>query len=181
MGWTFTHKTKDQSVKQFFEKEFNGEHGKVLDCAVKNRAAYIAFERANGSGRRKVFALVCLLSYRPRDHFNFGYKDMDETMGPFECDCPERILDLLTDTDDETAGRWRKRCRENLDKGKVVSALTPGTVIEFDAGLTFSNGRRVKRLKVVSKRPLVFADAENPAFQCRIRQATLRAGGWTTI
>ena len=220
MGWTFTHKEKDQSIKQFFEKEFNSEHGKVLDCATKNRVAYIAFERRGKHGLeikslhdahavcscggwdfshtgelskeqiearfrehtesaiRTVFALVCLLAYK-RDHFNFGYKDMDETMGPYECDCPERILDLLTDTDYETAGRWRETCRENLDKGKVVSALTPGTVIEFAAGLTFSNGRRVKRLRVVSKKPLVFADAENPAFQCRIRRATLKAGGWT--
>ena len=220
MGWTFTHKPKDQSIKAFFEKEFNSGHGKVLDCAVKNRVAYIAFERKTKhkleiislhdarascacggwnfsytgelskeqiearfrehteSAIRTVFALVCLLSYRPRDEFNFGFKDMDECMGPYDAECPSRILDLLTNTDNETAGRWRETCRENLDKGKVVSALMPGTVIEFAAGLTFSNGRRVKRLKVVSKKPLVFADAENPAFECKIRRATLKAGGW---
>ena len=34
-------------------------------------------------------------------------------MGPYERDCPEPILDLLTPTDHEHARRWRDDCRAN--------------------------------------------------------------------
>jgi len=221
MGWTFTHKEKDQSIKQFFEKEFNSEHGKVLDCAVKNRVAYIAFERktkhkreisslhdacarcAGGgwgfshtgelskeqiearfrehteSAIRTVFALVCLLAYK-RDHFNFGYKDMDECMGPFECDCPARILDLLTDTDYEYAKKWREKCRENLARGRRIQQLQPGAVIELATELRFTDGRRLKRLVLVSQRPLVFADPDNPAAEYKVGWSFLKTQSWTT-
>ena len=221
MGWTFTHKPKGQKIKAFFEKEFNSEHGKVLDCATKNRVAYIAFERKTKhnleiislhdararcdcggwdfsytgelskeqiearfrthteSAIRIVFALICLLSYRPRDHFNFGYKDMDESMGPFECDCPERILDLLTDTDYESAGRWRKRCRENLAKEKAIKGLQPGMVIELGTELTCTDGRKMKRLMLVSKRPLVFAAPNDQAIKYKVGRGLLKTWPWT--
>ena len=181
MGWTFTHKPKDQSVKAFFEKEFKSEHGRVLDCAVKNRVAYIAFERSNGSGRREVFCIIALLQYRPRDQFNFGYKDMDECMGPFAADCPARILDLLTDTDDKIALKWRKTCCEHLAREKRIKKLQPGTVIELATELRFTDGRRLKRLRLVSRRPLVFADPDNQAARYKVGPAFLKTWGWTTI
>ena len=222
MGWTYTHKEKDQSIKAFFEKEFNSEHGKVLDCATKNRVAYIAFERKTKhkleisslhdararcacggwnfsytgelskeqiearfrehteSAIRTVFALICLLSYRPRDDFNFGYKDMDECMGPYDAECPGRILDLLTDTDNETAGRWRETCREHLTRERAIRHLVPGTVIELATELRFNDGRKMKRLMLVSQRPLVFADPDNQAAKYKVGPSFLKTLPWTT-
>jgi len=64
MGWTFTHKEKRESVKSFFEQEFNykeedGRYGKILDCAVVNlRTAYISYE-IGSMNDRKVVGLVC--------------------------------------------------------------------------------------------------------------------------
>lgn len=40
---------------------------------------------------------------------------MNETCGPCECNCPKRILDLLTPTSNETAKEWRNRCHEALE------------------------------------------------------------------
>jgi len=57
---------------------------------------------------------------RGSDYFNFGYKSIEETMGPCESKCPKSILDLLTPTDNEFANEWRKRCRDNLNKKKLV-------------------------------------------------------------
>lgn len=112
MGWTYTQKHPGESVKDFFKREFDyekedGRYGKIIDCAIVNlRTAYIAYE-TNASGKKEVVALVCLLHFVPnaRDGFNFGFKDMDETCGPNECDCSERILKLLTPTADFSTGQ----------------------------------------------------------------------------
>ena len=115
MGWSYTFKPSSMSVADFFKKEFKGEFGKVIGCAVKGmRTAYLAYEITK-DGERKVFAFVCLLNYS-KDHYNFGYKDMDESMGPYYYDCPKRILDLLTPTDNVNALEWRKECLKRLSE-----------------------------------------------------------------
>lgn len=49
---------------------------------------------------------------------NFSYKDMDETMIPCYYDCPESILKLLSDTNNENALEYRRLCREKRRKRK---------------------------------------------------------------
>ena len=105
MGWTWTHKEQGESIFDFFSSRWNDEEKredgsvilrKVLDCAVvRLKTAYLAYEII--SSNREVVACVCLLGYS-KDYYNFGFKDMDENMGPFNYDCPERILNLLTPT-----------------------------------------------------------------------------------
>ena len=61
---------------------------------------------------------------------------MDETCGPYNCDCPKAILDLLTPTDSEWANKWRQACRETLAnkaKPNALNKLPIGTVIKFIA------------------------------------------------
>lgn len=111
MGWTFTHREKDTPIRTFFEREFAGP-GRVIDCAVVHRnTAYIAYELPDN----RVAAIVCMLSYA-RDEYgnNFGYKDVDESMGPIDAKCPRRILEKLTPTNYEYANDWRRRCWARL-------------------------------------------------------------------
>ena len=116
MGLTYTHKDEGESVKEFFSREFGYANDKrkvsLLDCAViRLREAYMAFEDVNlVNGTRQVFVVICLLEYRPKDYWNFGYKDMDETMGPCYYNCPEKILRILSPTTNEYAIKWRKKC-----------------------------------------------------------------------
>lgn len=49
---------------------------------------------------------------------DFLYKDACETSGPFDCQCPKSILDLLTPTDSEWANDWRERCRKYNESQK---------------------------------------------------------------
>lgn len=82
----------------------------------------------------KVFAAVTQTNVNNKDYHNFAYKDMDETCGPCQCNCPKGILDLLTPTDSEYANEWRKRCYENLKKKQDPNALgnlTIGSVIKY--------------------------------------------------
>lgn len=57
------------------------------------------------------FAAVFLTEISGRE---WGYKDMDETMGPVQCAAPAAILDLLSPTTAPYALEWRKRCRQNV-------------------------------------------------------------------
>ncbi len=120
-------------------------------------------------GDRSVTAVVCLVRYTPNDRegYVFGYKDMDESMGPVESECPEVILDLLTPTDGAYALAWRARCRANAERRRKRSAKPrprPGQTIVFDQPLVARDGRRFDRLVAVansrSPRTLLFRDLE---------------------
>lgn len=120
MGWLYKkslngHATPRAHLDAQFTYQRDTHTSKVLRSAlIKGRTYYAALEHIIiETGAREVRALVCLVNYNPkaRDGYIFGYKDMDETMGPYECDCPEVILDLLTPTQSDNARQWRDNCR----------------------------------------------------------------------
>lgn len=160
MGWTGTHKDSGESLKEFFEGEFNhekdGRCGTVLDCATKNNVSYLAYEVVE-NGSRKIVALICLLRYKNGDYYNVMYKDMDETMGIYEYNCPERILKLLTPTDNERANEWRKNCWKKIEKRKSRIKLSAGDIIEFDEPVKFTFCSQ-KQLTINSVKPLRLTD-----------------------
>lgn len=156
MGWTYTHKDKGITIKDFFTKEFSGENGEVIDCAVVERkTAYIAYRGKKGRLEGKVTAFICLLGYS-KDYYNFGYKDMDETMGAYEAKCPERILNLLSPVEEfglsergmEYASEWRKSCWENINKKKTAVTLKDGDIVHFEKAIHFTNGDNIQDFKV---------------------------------
>lgn len=130
MGWTGTHRPYGQSLREFFEDEF--DKSKIVDFAVvERRTAYIAYKTENCG----VVALIILLQFN-RGHHNIYYKDMDETCGPCDRDCPERILKLLSPTDSEYALKWRAQCWQNIKDRKAFNKIwkkaEPGWVLSFD-------------------------------------------------
>ena len=145
MGWTFTYKPHGQSVKEFFEQQFNYDKpgpprsGKIIACHATWTTAYMAYEIKTPDSR-EVVALVCLLRHCPKSDYNFGYKDMDESMGPCEARCPKTILDLLTPTTIEYALEWRKRCQERIDKRARAPKVHKGDLLKFAQPLTFRSG-----------------------------------------
>lgn len=161
MGWTYTHKSSGQSVRDFFKQTF-GENMVIVECAVVNmRTAYMACY--NVKNPSEVFAIICLLGYAPKDYYNFGYKDMDETMGPNERSCPEKVLKALTplvttpENPRQWANEWRADCWNNLNKKKeqkkVNGKIEVGDIIEYKDIIHFRNGVDEKRFKVERVRP----------------------------
>jgi hypothetical protein len=113
MGWTTTHKQKGQSIENFFKDQWDGEFFTVLKCKTYNlREVYMACEARPKDKAPYVFGMVVLISFMPKSSYNFGYKDMDESMGPNYYNCPTEILDMLSVTDSEYANAWRARCRD---------------------------------------------------------------------
>lgn len=184
MGWTYTHRG-NTPIKQFLAETINceNEHGKwiVQDIAVvKMRTAYMAVEiirRSKATGQldmasRKVVAFVFLLDYRPRQpDYDMGYKDMDESMGPCESECPERILQLLSPTDHEYALNWRQRCWDNIARKKRVR-LMRDTVIETRP-ISFRDGRTRSHFRVVSLKPLQLLCLDT-GILCKVSRRTLQ-------
>lgn len=131
MGWTWYHAseyTKSGRVSPSREirkaiKDGIGERQHVITDAFVKGVYYAAvLDECDGT----VWCCICMTSTTTTDYFNFGYKDMDEFMGPYNYDCPDRILDLLSPTDSEWANEWRRKCRENNRKGDGFKALPDG-------------------------------------------------------
>ena len=108
----------------------------VVKSSMRGSTYYAAVKMTDKeTGKFEIFGAVFLTRINNRSYFNFMYKDMDETCGPYEYDCPKGILDLLTKTDDEWANEWRKKCREKLERktpGQKLSKLPIGTTIEIN-------------------------------------------------
>lgn len=134
MGWTHTNRPSYQTPTEFIKEHFSWDSeksvNKVIETSVKLTEAYAAVERIDkATGNRSVWALVLLLHHMPKSYYNFGYKEMDETSGPYSFNCPAKILDLLSPTDNEYASKWRAQCRERLSK-KI--SMPAGTIVQFD-------------------------------------------------
>lgn len=162
MGWLYMKSLKGHSgPRQYLDAQFTYEHPDLTSIVLRSalvgmRVYYAAVEQVRiATGQREVWAAICLVRYDPRDAegYIFGYKDMEESMGPYECDCPEPILDLLTPTDAQHALQWRARCRENTAARRAKAAKPSpraGQVIVFDEPLCFADGRSFERLEVIA-------------------------------
>lgn len=142
MGWleyrAKHYKNGKVDRKAEMDSEFNWEDEsrkvEVLKSSMVGSTYYAAVKSLNKTnGYECVTATVCLTSTNAKDYFNFAYKDMDESMGPYKYDCPKGILDLLTPTESEYANEWRKKCYEQLAKKKNPNSfgkLPVGTIIK---------------------------------------------------
>ncbi len=153
MGWTgqiATHYKKGRIDRKaecdgYFMEGLNAGHYEVLRSTLKGSVYYAAIQnKVRYAGRNEasepiyepiengtIWAAVFLTSV---ESGWFYYKDMDETVGPCECDCPASILNLLSETDSEWANEWRERCRKSIEAKKTphtLSNLPIGAVIRF--------------------------------------------------
>lgn len=141
MGWLDTYKPKGEGVTEFLIRAgslrwTSDTHSyEVLDSAlVKLKTHYAAIKRTNlENGLYEVFATITLIRMHKskNDDYNFLYKDMDETVGSYEAECPERILKLLTPTQFEYAIEWRKRCWARIDAKKARPKIVVGTRLRY--------------------------------------------------
>ena len=123
MGWSGNDIRQFGSMKEWVNKNFNWEHAdgnktKLLDYAVVNRTTlYAALEFTSAAGETSVWACVTLFRFSKNE---FMYKDMSEESGPGYCDCPERILKLLSPTTNLYALEWRKACYTKIAANKAI-------------------------------------------------------------
>jgi len=148
MGWTFTHREKGISNKDWFAKEFDGGGFEVVDVAsgsLNRNNVYIALRLPDGL----VTAIACLTRWKPNDEYNYGWKDMSESMGPRITDCPQRIIDQLSPLEelfpDQSkdvrgwAGSWRADVATFHDRVANRLKLRDDMLVTVPYDLQFSN------------------------------------------
>lgn len=144
MGWTwqcakFYNRKGNIDRKAECDAEYTwddtetGDKCRVLKSTMVGTTWYGACERTRPGQEPYVFAGVCLTRVDRHAGFNFGFKDMDESMGPCERDCPISILNLLSPRDDEWALEWRAACRENAAK-KAAAKKKPDSLQNLPLG-----------------------------------------------
>ena len=157
MGWTEYHATHYKNGKVdrkaecdgYFLEGLNRGFYDVLKSSMVGSTYYAAVKPLKKSGgkddngeyiyidipenEQRVFGVIFLTSTNMKDYYNFAYKDMDESVGPYKYDCPKGILDLLSPTDNEYALEWRKQCYDSIAKKKnpnSLGKLPVGTIIK---------------------------------------------------
>lgn len=134
MGWLTGWRSKDEVLTHLY-----GMIGpdRILDKALVGGVLYVAVKGRDG---RPDFIAVILVS---GERGEWGYKDMDESMGPNEASCPLRLLNLIPNPDPDPASystEWRARVRafhkrkaETNAKAKnaknAVKALVVGSLV----------------------------------------------------
>jgi len=192
MGWLFMPRSSlgpHRSAKEYLDDQFTFERSLegggsrglrvIASSCLRNRVWYAAAQKMSDGVGGDVAALVRLLKWNPGDEEGliFGYNDMDETMGPYEADCPARILDLLTATDNDNARLRREHCRENIKK--CHRTLADGDRILLPEPITFTDGDQGAEF-VVEKigRRLVLRD---PQSNLAYRISRLMERPWTNV
>ena len=122
------------------------------------------------SNHSYIFAAVFLTR---RDNGEWGYKAMDESMGPYEADAPRKLIKMLSPTSCEYANKWREKCLRSasLKSRKIVD----GDIIEFSEPLSFTDGSTASKFRVV-KEAQIFSTRKKTVFvsidtgkRCRIQ------------
>jgi hypothetical protein len=156
MGWlSMQSMGRFTTPKQYLDNQFTytQEHHSlaVLKSSMVGSVYYAACKFTAGPRAGGVFAIICLTRHTPkaRDGYVFGYKDMDETVGPCEEKCPVSILDLLTPTESEWANKWRANCRAYHAAKPKAKGLAVGMTIKLAAPLKFTTGEELDTFKLV--------------------------------
>lgn len=170
MGWTYQRaifydrrggidRKAECDALYTWHNEETGDRCRVLKSAMVGSTWYGACERTRPNQAPYVFAGVCLTHVCSNEYCNFGFKDMDESMGPAERSCPTSVLNLLSPRDDEWALEWRAACRENARKA-AAARKDPNSLQNAPLGTTITtqkNGQPLELEKTIingRKRPV---------------------------
>lgn len=177
MGWTYAHRCIGLTHKEFFAGVFDGEKGRLLDAAgVGYDQVYVAYALLDPTGAITDVIGVAIHTkwIRSQNCENYGYKAFEESEGPYIHRCPERILDLLTPTTDEGALKWRAACRQQIHSQRERARFQLHDLVLFPHDLHFSNGDRLRLLRVVSPGRRLRFDAPLPLGRSLLGQYRVR-------
>ena len=183
MGWLFQnqklrHETPADYITRTFTYDGEIRRSTVLATATVGNVIYAAIRNEEKeTGRAYVFAAVVLFRNSARD--GFGYKDMCESMGPVECDCPDRIMRLLSPVEDipqpSFTAAWRARVAarkaERRGARESAAAIVVGDIVRLPNEVTLRpGGVRARAFRLVGrrKRTRLFEPLDHPGVICRL-------------
>jgi hypothetical protein len=162
MGWTFIP-SRGRDPMEIIRGQIDCDDAaftdKILDHAVVGTTVYLlvsctpktAWEPntiyvndADGSFRW----IAVFLTRKARDAYDFGYKPLDECMGPVEASCPRRLIAAASPlrnpdpaVEGNYAARWRQKCLGGINaKATRKAELVPGATVHLSRALDFTDG-----------------------------------------
>lgn len=138
MGWTFMNSRsfgKQDLIDYLLAPSYWGEGFRLLGHSVVGNHLWAAIEHLTDKGDQikagDRFIFLALMQSGLPDS-GWGYKDLDEGMGPCAVDCPLKILNLAGTPRSETAAEWRERVRQHhRKKAETKTLLKPGSVVSY--------------------------------------------------
>ena len=125
MGWTFGQQTRRELIAELTPAERRDANGRIfrtLKHCCRGNVLYAVHESTPAEGPSRKWIGLYLLQ---RDGDLWGYKDMDETMGPYYYHCPLSYLDLADAPANEYAAEWRAIVRQEAAKKAAQQAKKP--------------------------------------------------------
>ena len=191
MGWTFSYGMKRAALiaERTATREWKGKDGVAVkdvvlaSCyrgGVFKGTFYAVHERTHtpkrGPSTSERWLEVTLMECHtyPEHGPSWGYKDMEESMGPCEVSCPLGYLEMVPEkkcpescdgcAKDSCSGLWARRWRERVRAYHAereaartkAKALTPGTVVQLKEGCS------PRELVIVSTKPLIGESGGRP-------------------
>lgn len=192
MGWTVTFKSPSINTVEYLigELERSSElvQHHVRSAAAVKDTVYAAVEHVDKLTHLSyVFAVVILTeTYDDRiDDLNFGFKELDETAGPYYYDCPANILDLLSPTNNEQAMNRRATCRIQLSRRQAIRQkmqhLVVGNSVRFDPAIVTKHYGAFTDLILLDKRRWVFAVSHQPQLRIKVGRELMLRGEYDVI
>lgn len=139
MGWLFCEPTRRHLVDRILGDRFTGEQVRRLDHSLQGNKLWVLYAYTHDPDKRFIvlYKLAGTRGDLHPDYCRWGYKDVDESMGPCEYGCPERLLAQSTDQHDYAVS-WREDCRawnkREAARKKHVRALKRGDKFEYGGG-----------------------------------------------
>jgi hypothetical protein len=128
MGWLFLYekRSRKEMLEHLRRPERYGQDNELLrSVAVGNNHWYLCKHKSTD----KVWIGLDLMKGSRADRC-WGYKDIDESMGPCEVNCPLSFLDKASEPEGY-AIEWRQKVREYHAKKAARVAPVAGLVVQY--------------------------------------------------
>lgn len=158
MGWYYTYGSKAEDVRKEL-LESTPAHLNLIGHATTafGRRLWIVYEQKNDGGR---FIMLFLIQERKGEA---GYKDIDESMGPYYFDCPLSLLDLAEPRAEGITGEWRTAVRNAHAHVRNQRRLTRH--LQVGDQVTLRVGYRQDSYRLASLNPLLGVGADGRLYR----------------
>lgn len=141
MGWLFGWNTR----KQLAEHLISGNGVNTIKHCWKGNNLWAVQEGRTHDDKPVTFIALYLVRGGNNSRDGWGYKDMDETTGPYYYNCPLSYLDMVPDPGGY-ATEWRAKVREHHTKAN--QKLVEGQRIRL-YGKEYTVGEKVGRRQYI--------------------------------
>ena len=154
MGWDFTSGATKADIIRAVTKTRESETAvwdTLAKCCRGNNLWTVQRSTVKATGEENRFIVLYRLG--AEKDYGWGYKDIEESMGPCETGCPVAYYDLAPNPTEKYAIAWRERNR--LDMERRGQKLAVGQTVKL------KDGYKPNEVTIVTLKPLRGKDGYN--------------------